>query len=138
MFYRQVDAVILMYSVADEYTFDGLEYIASVARDKLVTNSEGSTVWALFGNKSDEPVEIKDLEEKVEELSRRVTGATALRNLHFLVSAKTGKGVKEALDAVIREVHRQRKAVGSIRRNQGMTIRRPALNSTAVKRLCCS
>lgn len=136
MFYRHVDAVILMYSVADQYTFDGLEYIAAVARDKLVTNSEGSTIWALFGNKSDEPVAIEDLEERVEELSRRVTGATELRDLHFLVSAKTGDGVKEALDAVVREVHRRRKAVGSIKRNRGMIVRGPSMDTTADK--CCS
>ena len=135
-FYRNADAIILMYSVKDQYTFEGLEYIASVAKDKLIL--DGDPVWALFGNKCDEQIEIEDLEEKVAVLSDRVTGSRELCDLHFSVSAKTGERAMEALDAVVKKVHRLKKsrAEEAQRRAYGMVIRDVQAERERVT--CCS
>ena len=118
-----------MYSVFDEYTFEGLEYISRGPLDDVVLDK--NVTWAIFGNKSDLGIKITDLSGKVGHFSERLLESTELHDLHFVLSAKTGAGFLNAVDDVISEVHRKKMASSlATGRMRGISV---AADQSAVK-----
>ena len=104
-FYRNVHAVILVYSINSEYTFEALPPLIKEALD----HTTQTATWALFGNKCDLDNEIGNMEEREKTLSDIVRDSGYAYDgikIHCAVSAKTGENVTTALDAVVREVCR--------------------------------
>lgn len=102
-FYRNVDAVVLVYSLNSEYTFEALPPLIKEALD----HTNQTAVWALFGNKCDLDNEIDNMEERERTLSEMVRDSSYAHKgirIHCAISAKTGDNVTTALDAVVREV----------------------------------
>lgn len=94
-FYRNADAAILMYSVEDQYTFENLQEWVENAQ---VSVDPDNFVWALVGNKCDQPLEIEhDL------ISAKCT--TIGTKLNFFTSAKTGENVRAAFEEIIKAIH---------------------------------
>ncbi len=114
-FYRHANAAILMFSVEDRFTFENLQEWYENASEALPDID--NFVWGVLGNKIDLPLEVDEesVDIKCENIGTK---------LKFYTSAKTGEMVKESLEEVIREVHKQsmaRRATG-----HGMDTFRPS------------
>nr|ABD65447.1 Rab-like1 [Suberites domuncula] len=98
-YFRRSRVVIFMYDISDRETFDSLTHWEREAVEKSFTRGQPEIITALVGNKV-------DLEDE-----RQVTNARALqfadnycipKELVFEISAKSGEGVSEMFDAIIR------------------------------------
>ncbi len=102
---RNADAVILMYSVEDRYTLVNLpewhEEISCCVPDIK------KIVIAVVGSKNDLVAEIEP--ETIECMCQNFG-----TSLSFFTSAKTGEGVKEALEGIVKEVHRLKKVESEV------------------------
>lgn len=123
-FYRNADAAILMYSVEDRYTFENLQEWVESALE--VVDME-TFVFALVGNKSDQPME-------VEHESIKARCDTLGTQLSFFTSAKTGENVVEAFDEIVQHVHSSK--CGRPHKVPIQNIIHPSI-PTESKRSCC-
>ena len=131
-FFRRVDAIILVYSLDATYTFQNLFNYVDEAREHM--RSTGIT-WALFGNKCDLDVEIQDICDQVQTLREKIKEGDAGEdlNMHYAVSAKTGRHVVQALNQVVKAVHRRK--LGLPQESVTITLREDDEAETGSK--CC-
>ena len=124
-FYRNADAAILMYSVEDSYTFENLQEWVESASEVVDLDT---FVFALVGNKSDQPLEVQH-----ESIKARCDMLNT--QLSFFTSAKTGENVLQAFEKIISHVHTTK-----IGRPPGITVHNNIVNPTISnppKRACC-
>ena len=99
-FYRNVDAVILVYSVDDQ---NSLEALQDCWVTEFATYSDVSeTNWIIVGNKNDLRLEID--QTTLKDLSSRLKGSVSI-----FASAKTGKNVQEVFHIAVKKGHDTRK-----------------------------
>lgn len=115
-----------MYSVEDRYTFENLQEWVESASDVVDTDS---FVFALVGNKSDQPLE-------VEHESIRARCDTLETQLSFFTSAKTGDNVIESLEKLIHYLHKTRSSRCAPPSSTGTIVRPSGLKQQ--KQSCCS
>ena len=93
-FYRNVDAVILVYSVDDQ---NSLEALQDCWVTEFATYSDVSeTNWIIVGNKNDLRLEID--QTTLKDLSSRLKGSVSI-----FASAKTGKNVQEVFHIAVKK-----------------------------------
>jgi GTPase SAR1 family protein len=99
-FYRNADAVILVYSVDDHNTLDALQdcWITEYATYEDVS----ATSWIILGNKNDQPLEID--QKLLENFRTRLGDVTCM-----FVSAKTGNNVQDAFHIAVKKGRERRK-----------------------------
>ena len=122
-FYRNADAVMLVYSVDDSSTLEALQdcWITEYSNYQDVD----TTSWIIVGNKNDLPLEIE--RKAIDSLNRRLLDTAT----SFFVSAKTGNNVKEVFHVAIKKAHERRKLKeGNINLVDGAT------NSNSSKKCC--
>lgn len=99
-YFRHCNAVLLVYSLEEE---DSLYCLNDWVAEAHMHNSSDRLLLALWGNKSDS-------EDRCA-LQEAVKAFMSVHNippsLEALVSAKTGDGVLEAFDRLVKEVHEQ-------------------------------
>ena len=113
-----------MYSVEDRYTFENLQEWVESASEVVDLDS---FVFALVGNKSDQPLE-------VEHESIRARCDTLNTQLSFFTSAKTGENVIQSFEKIVHYVHKAKSGRSSVPSNN---IVNPALSNPSSKRPCC-
>jgi len=94
--YSRAHGALLVYSVADPYTFDNLQVWVTEAKRFVETNP---FKWALIGNKCDLPSEVDStrVEARCVQLQTKIS---------YDVSAKTGCNVMRAFNDLIATIHR--------------------------------
>lgn len=96
-YYRQANAVILVYSVD---TVSSLSHLQEWIEDCINNNSDpDSLLWILVGNKADEPNEVPT--SLVEGLCEQF----GIRYFYY-TSAKTGEGVDKMFQGVVKATHK--------------------------------
>ena len=102
-FYRNADAVILVYAVDENPTLEALQdcWVTEYASYQDVT----STSWIIVGNKNDLPLDID--KKNLDQLVTRLGGPGEVVSL--FASAKTGNNVKEVFEIAAKKGHDRRK-----------------------------
>ena len=99
-FYRNTQAVILVYSVEDSFTFDNLQMWVEECHNSLGSEEFKSLVWVVVGNKADEPRgQLTD--DMVLQFCKQIYAKYS-----FETSAKTGENVMKMFQKVAEMVHK--------------------------------
>lgn len=100
-YYRDAAAILLFYSVEDQYTFDHLyQWVEDAEANTGKDTSE--ITWALIGNKCDMSPEIGV--ESIQLFCRQ----RLKTELSFYVSAKSGQNVTSAFESIVAAAHRKK------------------------------
>ena len=97
-YFRNADAALLVYSVADSNTFENLSEWIELAKRYVDHHKKEKFVWCFVGNKKDEERAVQ--KERVQYSCRQLN-----TRLNFTTSARTGEGVVDALKATVAAVH---------------------------------
>ena len=93
-FFRNTQAVILVYSIEDAFTFDNLTLWVEECHNNLGSEEFESLVWVVVGNKADEPRgQLTD--DRVLEYCKQIHAKYS-----FETSAKTGENVMKMFETV--------------------------------------
>ena len=97
-YFRDADAALLVYSVADSNTFESLSEWIELAKRYVEHYKSERFVWCFVGNKTDQErtVPIVRVQHSCQQLNTR---------LNFTTCARTGTGVMDALKATVASVH---------------------------------
>ena len=126
MFLQEANIILLVYSIVDELSFEGLDYWYNT----VIDNCGNDVVIAIVGNKYDLYTEEVITEEKAEKYAQN-------KNAVFkLVSAKTNKGsIDELFDMILDEYIK--KSSGN-RKNSNIKINNKRKNEVKEKKnKCC-
>ena len=126
MFLQEANIILLVYSIVDELSFEGLDYWYNT----VIDNCGNDVVIAIVGNKYDLYTEEVITEEKAEKYAQD-------KNAVFkLVSAKTNKGsIDELFDMILDEYIK--KSSGN-RKNSNIKINNKRKNEVKEKKnKCC-
>ena len=99
-FFRNTQAVILVYSIEDVFTFDNLTLWVEECHNNLGSEEIKSLVWVVVGNKVDEP-RGQLTNDRVLEYCKQIHAI-----IKFETSAKTGENVMEMFQDVAMMVHK--------------------------------
>ena len=126
MFLQETNIILLVYSIVDELSFEGLDYWYNT----VIDNCGNDVVIAIVGNKYDLYTEEVITEEKAEKYAKD-------KNAVFkLVSARTNKGsIDELFDMILDEYIK--KSLG-VRKNSNIKINNKQKNEVKEKKnKCC-
>ena len=100
-FFRNAQAVILVYSVEEPFTFDNLTLWVEECHNNLGSEEFKSLVWVVVGNKADEPRGLQLTDDRVLEFCKQIYAKYS-----FETSAKTGENVMKMFQKVAEMVHK--------------------------------
>lgn len=102
-FYRNADAVILVYTVDDHQTLEALQDCWVTEYAMATYEDIANTSWIIVGNKNDLPLDID--KTNLDTLSQRLGGQA----VSLFASAKTGNNVKDVFELAVKKGHERRK-----------------------------
>ena len=98
-FFRNAQAVILVYSVEDAFTFDNLTLWVEECHNSLGPEFE-NLVWVLVGNKADEHRAESITDERVKAFCKQINAKYS-----YETSARTGENVMQMFQTVAKVAH---------------------------------
>lgn len=103
--YRNVDVVILVFSVDNQHSLDALQdcWVTEFVTFQRITDA----AWVVVGNKNDRPLEID--KAILEQLCTRLPDCVSI-----YTSAKTGNNIDEAFHLAIRKAYKKRAQKGTL------------------------
>lgn len=103
--YRNVDAVMLVYSVDNSHSLDALQdcWVTEYTTYQRITD----TAWVIVGNKNDRPLEVD--QQALDDLCSRLPGCVSM-----FASAATGNNVDEVFHLAIRKAYKKRAQKGTL------------------------